>query len=383
VIGEHLRAALRSLLARPLLGAVMVLVLGTGAGILIVALAGLEAEARIAHQEYAGVYRVLLDRPPLVQKSDRPWLFEHISEVLLDGKEAETLRPLGDRLVLTYRGALPVAGERRPVRVTTRALFEVFGRRFVEGAVWPADDRSRSLVMTAPLARRLFGARAVGQIVDVDGEPFTVVGVVEDDEAQPYDLRFTTDGDQLFIPWDTGRELRVASDLALPGAGFVSVLAAGDVSRLKAAAHLIPCAEFWRKSRLQDPALFLTSVLSVVALFGCILNLARLFHAKFLAHAAPASIRRALGARRSQVLTMRLMEALLLAFPSSLVALALGWGGAQAVNLLLPLKPAAYRVDARILAAGVAATFAAALLAGVFPAYLASRVQPATQLRKV
>jgi putative ABC transport system permease protein len=390
----HLRAAARSLAWRPALTAVMVLVLGVGVGIFMVARVGAEAEERIAQPSYHGVYRLLTsDGADLDGREDPAFVWRHIDQILLRREQADALRLRGGEVVATFRTSLPArAGDAAAapvrVRVTTRPLFEVFARRFVAGGSWPAraddDAQVREAVITEALARRWFGrAGALGRSLDLDGETFSIVGVVADDPLQPYDLRFSPESDELFVPWVQGAALALEADLALPSGGFVNVSAAGDVTRLREVARLVPCAEFWRLARQRDPGVLINSLLALVALGGCTFNFARLLMAKLLVHSAPTSIRRTLGARRIDIFVLQLLEAWWLAAPAALVSLAIAIGCTALMNALVTHRPADYRFDAGLLLVDLGVTYAAALVAGFWPAVQASRVKPATQLGSV
>jgi putative ABC transport system permease protein len=389
MLGEHLRAAWRSLRRRPGLSLVMVLVLGTGAGLFTVALVGLDAETRLTDLNYAGISRVLLERPRLRSETHRPWLFDHIGEALLDRAETEEVRASQARVVATYQTRLPVrVGDRslgmRRVRVTTAPLFDLFRRRFLAGAPWAesSDDvaSERTVVVSDATAKNGFGRTdVVGQRLEVDGVEFTVVGVTAAESSQPYDLRFNREMDELFIPWAQGRALDLTADFQLPGAGFINVFAAGDTTRIFA--QLVQYEEFCKRAQLRDSGMFLTSVLALLALSGCILNFARLLLAKFISQPGPSSIRRALGAGKWDLFELHFIEALLLAVPATLVALAIAAAGARAFDTLLLLKPAPYVLSWRSVLGGVGVTWLAAMLGGLLPALHASRVPPAPQLR--
>jgi putative ABC transport system permease protein len=384
---HHLRAAAGSLTRRLGLTIQMVMVLGIGVGIFMVTRVSAEAETRIERPDYRGVYRLMAKGAE--PRAEAGFVWYQLSRILFTRAETDRLRPLGD-LVATYRSSLPARGEsgtfeRVQLRVTTRALFAVFERRFVDGAPWPpaADDDAqlRQVVITESLARRWFAR--VGGTLDLDGERFTIAGVIADDPLQPYDVRFTPEHEQLFVPWAQGAALALESDLAAPDGGFVNLSAAGDIHRLREAARLVPCADFWHLARQRDPGVLVYNLLGLFALAGCTFNLARLLLARFYTHSAPASIRRALGARRSDIFVLHLLEALLLAVPAALIGLAVTAAGTQLMNTFVPTRPVDYLVDTQVVLFELGVTLAAALVAGLWPAVEASRVKPATQLRHV
>jgi putative ABC transport system permease protein len=88
---------------------------------------------------------------------------------------------------------------------------------------------------------------------------------------------------------------------------------------------------------------------------------------------------RALGARQSQVLSLFLGEAVVLAALGGLAGLALGAGLGQLLRLLVPALPVHTSLFYVLLAEAIAVSIG--VLAGVLPARRAARLDPVEALR--
>jgi putative ABC transport system permease protein len=109
-------------------------------------------------------------------------------------------------------------------------------------------------------------------------------------------------------------------------------------------------------------------------------NLAHLLIARNAGRAREVAVRRALGARRVEIVRLLLFDGVLLSVAGGLVAWALSVWAFGAVRSLVPaLIPRATRLalDARVLAGGFAFTLVVGLLAGLLPAIQLSR--PSTE----
>ncbi len=90
-------------------------------------------------------------------------------------------------------------------------------------------------------------------------------------------------------------------------------------------------------------------------------------------------VRRAIGAKRSDIITQFLLEAATLTGIGGLLGIALGFGISLLLNLLLPTLPS--RVPMIWVAIGFSVSVAIGLIAGLYPAFKASRLDPIEALR--
>ena len=249
------------------------------------------------------------------------------------------------------------------------------------------------VVLGDGLWRRWFGGDPgiVGRTVLLERRPFRVVGVMPPGFAMPEPEV------QLWIPWDLHgdelRDQRYVRVVARLRPGVALPRAEGDldaVARSLAGEH--PAAnEGWGVTLvpLHDevvgdagrPLWILMGAVGLVLLVACA-NVALLSLARGLERGHEASIRLALGATRGRLVRQHLVESALLAGAGGVLGALLAVAGielARRVQAPLPRLPEA-AIDARALLFALAATAAAALVAGLLPAWRRAQGQPARAL---
>ena len=273
-------------------------------------------------------------------------------------------------------------------------FFDVFrvapllGRTFVA-----SDDRPRSdvIVLSEALWRGRFAAdpTVVGRVIRLDGEPFTVVGIV------PAEFHFFTragawtvfDTAQMTGPRGVGHFLRVVGRTA---PGVTLDRARSDMSDIAAAiaaerpdlnkgrgVMIEPLRDGLIGGELRLTSLLLAGVVGFVLLMCCA-NVANLLLARTAARTREIAVRTALGAGRRRIVQQLLTESVVLALLGGLIGAALSAAIVRTAPDLLPqgLLPAAIALDfdARVMAfCGVAAVFVAFLF-GAAPAWQATGV---------
>lgn len=256
------------------------------------------------------------------------------------------------------------------------------------------EAETRVLVLSDGLWRGRFGAdpTVVGRDVDVDGEPWRVVGVmppvgfpstIDGVAVQPRDARWAWTPLDFSSEWVRGYRShvytaigRLDADVSLEAAEAELATLTDDIRRRnpdlygRLTSSVVPLREVVLGDVERDLWILFGGVL-LVLLVSCA-NLTHLLFARTLRAAAERSVRAALGATRARLFRRGVIEALLvgaLGGVSGWIAAAAGAGG---LDLLLPADlPRRGEIAIGLPALGFSALVAllAAVAAGVGPAW--------------
>ena len=358
-------------------------------------------------------------------KSDRFLQVGYMVSSAADGQSTRT-GPLGYRIIDQYLKPMPgvekvsaVSGPRttavyladRVEKLATRRVdaeyWQILDFDVLDGRLPSAEDVERGrfvAVVNRSTARRLFGTkRAVGQALDVGGQGFTVIGVVEDAmHLNAYaDLWLPTStspaADWRTQMWGDYSALILAKDRAdLPGIRAEVARRAGTVRFDDPKAW--SKAQFWADSKLEffarevlgtrrqpdsGAAILLAVIATLMLLFMALpaLNLVNLNTGRTLERSAEIGVRKAFGASSRQLVGQFILENVLL----TLVGAALGLGLAQLAlkwlersGLIPYLK---VDVDLAVFGWGVLLAVVFGLLSGAIPAWKMSRLHPVQALK--
>ena len=391
-VGQDLRYAARTLRRTPgfTAAAVLTLALGIGAttaifsvayGVLVRPLGYAEPERIV--QLWETSTRTPGDRNPLSIPNYRDFAAQSRSFDAIGAYAFNRFTLAGDRALPEQVQGAQLLGD----------VFRVLGVRPLLGrTLGPDAERVNVVVLSEALWRRRFGAdRAVlGRAVRMNGEPYTVVGVM------PASFRFPSDDVELWTGYATiladatvatarGRRFQRAVARLRPG---VTAAAAGRelnaiAGRLAAqfpdddaggGAMVVPL----REQLVGDvrPALrVLVGAVGCVLLIACA-NVAHLLLARTAVRERELALRVALGAGRRRVARQLLTESAALALVGGALGVALAYAAVTALVRLAPdalPRLADVRVDVRALAFATAASLATGLAAGLAPALRGAR----------
>ena len=279
--------------------------------------------------------------------------------------------------------------ERIPALQVTGTLFAVLGRAPRAGRTIDVNDEvanARVVVLGHRTWVRRFGAAPsiVGQAITINGEPYTVIGVM------PPDFRFAPfwqTGADAWVPLSLadrttdrgGRSLRVFARLA-PGITLAS-------ARAELATLNDRLARDWPETNaglvtgampLDDktlagvrPVVLAIFALAVGLLLIAVVNLAMLAVARATARRGDRAIREALGASAARIAAAALAEAALVGIAGTSAGLLLAAAGTRVLLRLLPadsLPPhARVELSATVVAAAVSTGLIALVAATLLP----------------
>ncbi|HEY4320060.1 MAG TPA: ABC transporter permease [Gemmatimonadales bacterium] len=236
----------------------------------------------------------------------------------------------------------------------------------------------------------------LGQALLLDGQPYTVVGVMPRGFLfAPYWAVHNDLWTPLFLDgggndWDTAAyrvfaRLRPGVSVTQAGALMTRIAAATKIEHPKADAPLqvTPLRDRVVRSVRTELWILLSAVM-LVLLIACA-NVSHLQLMRAAAREREASVRLALGAGRARLAQQSLIESLLLALAGAALGLVLAVFGVRALVALAP--PAIPRLDdvhINVVVFGFLALVAcgAGVLSGLIPALAAARVDPASVLKQ-
>ena len=341
------------------------------------------------------------------------------------------------RKVASNRSGLvlePEGDDERPfsvdVRNTWADFFPMFDLPFKYGSGWDRDaDLAREpvVVLSQEMNERVFGGEdSVGRTVRMSGLNFRVVGVLDEYFVLPkyYDV---TNGpfnepEDLYIPFN------LAIDQELPRSGntncwkpvdgdgqaaflasecvwiqFWAELRDGDekaefqrwldsyVTEQKELGRfprplnnrVLDVMEWMEDEEVVDDDAQVMLGLSFLFLLVCLLNTIGLLLAKFLRKTGDISVRRALGARRSDLFRQHMVEAGMIGVGGGVLGIALAWLGLRGIQALFGdmVSDQMVAMDWIMILTAIGLAILSALVAGIYPTWRACRVMPASQLK--
>lgn len=330
---------------------------------------------------------------------------------------------------------VPADASKHPINVSGHAVygefFPMLDVPFQYGNGWGASDdtnRATVVVISSKLNQKLFGgANSVGKAISMEGKDYRVVGVMNGWNPQPryYDVvnsgGFSSDSEDVFLPFQTAIQVGMSNGgntncTAVPAeSGFVGLQHSSCawiayMAELDDAAAVTAYREYlngyardqqtagrfgWApNNRLRNLPEWLdnqhvvpsdTKVSLLVALgllLVCLVNTVGLLLAKFLRRSGEIGVRRALGAPRAAIYAQFLTEAGIVGVAGGVLGLLLTGAGVASVGWVLPKDIATLaRLDVSLLLLTLLVAVVATTLAGLYPTWRASQVQPAWQLK--
>ena len=291
-------------------------------------------------------------------------------------------------------GSATLTGVDAPERVLifrmTAGLPDLIGLRPVLGRTFTREelvgDGQRVLLISHAMWRRRFagGSDVLGKVLHIDGEAWTIVGVMPRNAVPPTSNPRAVD---LWLPLPDANPFRNAIARLAEG---VSIDAA--VARVDAVVRRDPQEKrggavhpLLQPRPLHDHLRILMIAVTLLLLVACV-NIANLLLQRASVRSRETAVRSALGATRGRLLRQFLLESAVLAGAGAIVGAGLSYLALRALAALRPDRLTALervRVDVDVLLFCILASLAAGMLFGIVPAVQGSRATATNTLGRI
>ena len=259
--------------------------------------------------------------------------------------------------------------------------------------------RAAVVVLGPDTAETLFGRRegVTGELVRIEGQPFRVIGVTQAQGGSG----FQNPDNQIYVPMDTAqtrlmRRTRGNVDMLMVQAISSEAVTEAEqqVTAILRARHRTPIGEddftiFTQQSFLETATtilnvftIFLGGVAGISLLVGGI-GIMNIMLVSVTERTREIGLRKAVGARKRDILLQFLTELALLSVFGGLIGIGLGWALSQLVGAIAAASNADINPIVGLDAVLLATLFSAAvgLFFGLYPAKRASDLEPVEALR--
>jgi predicted permease len=286
----------------------------------------------------------------------------------------------------------------------TADYFHLLGFQAAQGRTFQSDEdhprHAHTVILSHNFWHRRFAANPtlIGRSLEINGEPFTVIGILPSDF---HAIRILNRELDLYVPLvlDPALLKRADHSVFVYGRLKQGISLAQAQSKIDAAyrqlaqeypatnaaleAKLIPLPQQWLIGVRPILLMLLTSVGFVLLI--CCSNVANLLLARAASRGREMAVRTALGAGRSRLIRQLQTESLLLAFGGGAAGLLLAYWGIGLLNRLVPYSSLSrtenFRLDAPVIGFALGISVLTTIIFGLLPTLYSSQVNLAASLR--
>lgn len=304
-------------------------------------------------------------------------------------------------IVMTLTGGeepVPLNGAR-----ASAAYFDVFGIRPALGRTFTPDEDQPGKDHVVVLSHRLWSTRfggdagLIGQRITLDGEPYTVIGVMPDGSV--FDRGWSQFWRPLtFKPNERSRDFhwiqvmaRLKPGITLERARAEMDAIAGRIGDAYPATNrgwgvqVDRLADVMVGPQLERSLYVLLAAVGMLLLIGCA-NIANLVLARGSAREVEVAVRAALGASRSRLIRQFLTEHILLSAVGGGIGIPVGYAAMHALQRRIPPftlpRDVHVEMDGRVIAFTLILSAATGIIFGLVPALSSTRVDLAGAMKE-
>lgn len=410
---ENLKIAFFSLAANKLRAALTMLGIMIGVAAVITLLSIGDGVTRFIAEQFSGLGSNLIFIIPVQEESGPPGS-DPLTESSLTLRDAEILSDTalvpGAAIVspivfqdveLQYEGSVHTV----TLRASTPTYGEALNREVARGTFYSITEyngRSRVVVLGSETAEVLFPTDIdpLGEDIKINGLSFRVVGILKPEGASAFG---GSQDDLAVVPLTTAQERLFNKRSQRTGAFLVDAILLQAVDEAAIDNTIIDASDVLRQAheinfRDEDDfqiltqqdfldafgavtgvlTVFLGAIASISLLVGGI-GIMNIMLVSVTERTREIGLRKAVGARRLDILGQFLTEAVVMALLGGALGIVLGVGGATAVRLAVPELDTSVTVNSIGLAVGF--SVAVGLFFGIYPASRAAALNPIDALR--
>lgn len=260
--------------------------------------------------------------------------------------------------------------------------------------------RAAVVVIGVDVAEELFGRTfdLVGEVVRIEGQPFRIIGVLEEKGGGG----FGSEDDRLVMPYSTAqarllrRSNREQVDMILVQAITAEAVpqAGEEIAQILRTRHRTAIGKddfsILNQQDFLETASAITGVLTIflggiagISLLVGGIGIMNIMLVSVIERTKEIGLRKALGARKRDILLQFLTESVLLSLIGGLIGILLGWGIAMAVGRIAAANDTSLNPIVGMDAILLATIFSSAvgLFFGIYPANRAASLEPVEALR--